>query len=106
MRDSVSAADDSRVAMGGQRLKRVIHRFHKRESCVFHSIHRFLTRFPQIRNEALTCGNGATERLFDCISSGQPTAAIPEASRRDMLIDTRGDTRIYSSGFAPKPGRI
>lgn len=43
----------------------VIHRFHKRESCVFHSIHRFDGIFRGVWNRALTCGDVGMERLFD-----------------------------------------
>jgi hypothetical protein len=46
---------------------RVVHRFHKRESCVFHSIHRLGGIFRHAMNEALTCGNGGMERLFDAL---------------------------------------
>ena len=83
----------------------VIHRFHKRESCVFHSIHRLLTRFPLRRNDCLTCGNAPTERVFAHSPSGQLTGPGLKGARRTLFIDTRGDARIYSSGFAPKPGR-
>jgi large subunit ribosomal protein L34 len=83
----------------------VIHRFHKRESCVFHSIHRFLARFPPSPSNSLTCANARTERLFACAVSGQLLAAAAKAARDDAFIDTRGEARIYSSGFAPKPGR-
>jgi hypothetical protein len=43
----------------------VVHRFHKRESCVFHSIHRFGGIFPSWWNEALTCDDSEMERVFD-----------------------------------------
>jgi len=37
--------------------REVIHRFHKRESCVFHSIHRFEASFRNRWKTPLTCGN-------------------------------------------------
>ena len=37
--------------------REVVHRFHKRESCVFHSIHRFLGRFPAHDSVPLTSRN-------------------------------------------------
>jgi large subunit ribosomal protein L34 len=83
----------------------VIHRFHKRESCVFHSIHRFLTRFQSPANNSLTCVNTRTERLFAHVLSGQLPVLATRPARHDAFIDTRGEARIYSSGFAPKPGR-
>ena len=50
---------------------RVIHRFHKRESCVFHSIHRFSASFAPPHNKPLTCDNNPTERVFAHATSGQ-----------------------------------
>jgi len=83
----------------------VIHRFHKRESCLFHSIHRFSVSFVAIGNNPLTCDNAIMERVFAHASLGQPTLDDGRTRRAEVFIDTRRDARIYSSGFAPKPGR-
>jgi len=42
----------------------VIHRPENRQSCVFHSIHRFPDVFPQPRIRESTCGFGKQERMF------------------------------------------
>jgi hypothetical protein len=57
--------------MANNAARGVIHRFHKRESCVFHSIHRFSASFASPWNNPLTCGNVATERVFARQPSGQ-----------------------------------
>ena len=63
---------------------RVIHRFHKRESCVFHSIHRFSARFSPAPNDTLTCDNAAMERVFARAASGQLAAS-------DLVVAASGD---------------
>jgi len=46
-------------------IREVIHRFHKRESCVFHSIHRLGASFRSERNKPLTSEDAGMERVFD-----------------------------------------
>jgi hypothetical protein len=82
-----------------------IHRFHKRESCVFHSIHRFRGRFPAHPSTPLTCGNAGTERLFALGEWGTTHDMTTRGSLSNSCIDMGRRARIYSSGFAPKPGR-
>ena len=41
---------------------KVVHRFHKRESCVFHSIHRLSDSFGRAHRNALTSGNRDSNR--------------------------------------------
>lgn len=52
--------------------REVIHRFHKRESCVFHNVHRFEAIFQPTRSGSLTCGDTEKERLFDRCALEQP----------------------------------
>jgi hypothetical protein len=46
-------------------IREVIHRFHKRESCVFHSIHRLGASFLSEWNKPLTSKYAGMERVFD-----------------------------------------
>ena len=46
-------------------IRKVIHRFHKRESCVFHSIHRLDASFHSKWNKPLTSEDAGMERVFD-----------------------------------------
>jgi hypothetical protein len=59
------------TATANNEFARVVHRFHKRESCVFHSIHRFRRDFDSPGNEALTCDDESVERMFDDVNAGQ-----------------------------------
>ena len=61
-------------ARANNELGKVIHRFRKHESCVFHSIHRFAVDFSSRTNGGLTCGDALQERMFDECDAGQTFA--------------------------------
>jgi hypothetical protein len=74
---------------------RVIHRFHKRESCVFHSIHRFSVSFLTMWNNPLTCDNAGMERVFARVASGQLTL-LGHGDGEPRCSLTRAETHAYT----------
>ena len=55
--------------------RRVFHRFHKRQSCVFHIIHRFSTSFSPAGATLSTCRNAEQNRCSTMRPSGQSPQA-------------------------------
>jgi hypothetical protein len=82
------------TATGNNEFVGVVHRFHKRESCVFHSIHRFPRDFDSLRNEPLTCDDGSVERMFDRANAGQTAMADRVRGLCTVSIDTAHQARI------------
>jgi ribonuclease P protein component len=68
----------------------VVHRFHKRESCVFHSVHRFPTSSNRVRLPAVSRKIVASHRVRD---EKQQSAAVPAAMpawrKRDGALTLR-----------------
>lgn len=71
--------------------REVIHRFHKRQSCVFHSVHRFSEDFTRPRR-----GFGEERRLDGSVCFGAPATRYRHAHgwRETAPIDTLESAHI------------
>jgi len=76
-------------------IRKVIHRFHKRESCVFHSIHRLGASFRSEWNKPLTSEYVEMERVFDGPAPEQlATVRYPTTDLASCL--TRRERHAYT----------